>query len=43
MFVSLEKSRLCSSLFGFYKVAQTDPDEPISLLSLRLSNGLRRL
>jgi hypothetical protein len=28
----LEQGGLCSSLFGFYKVAQPDSDEPITLL-----------
>ena len=32
IFVLLEKSGLCSSLFGFHKVAQPDADEPITLL-----------
>src|SRR6266536_6635049 len=32
IFVLLEKCGLCSSLFGFQKVAQTDADEPITLL-----------
>ena len=32
IFLLLEKSGLCSSLFGFQKVAQTDADEPITLL-----------
>ena len=28
----LEKERLCSSIFGIFKVAQTNTDEPIALL-----------
>ena len=32
LFVLLEKDRLCSSVFGFLKVAQTNANKPIALL-----------
>ena len=32
LFVLLEKDRLCSSIFGFLKVAQTNTNKPIALL-----------
>ena len=32
LLVLLEKDRLCSSVFGFLKVAQTNANKPIALL-----------
>ena len=36
LFVLLEKDRLCSSVFGFLKVAQTNANKPIALLQTKI-------
>ena len=37
LFVLLEKDRLCSSVFGFLKVAQTNANKPIALLRTKVN------
>ena len=41
-FVLLEKDRLCSGVFGFLKVAQTNANKPIALLRTEI-NSLSQL
>ena len=37
LFVLLEKDPLCSSVFGFLKVAQTNANKPIALLRTKIN------
>ena len=37
LFVLLEKDRLCSGVFGFLKVAQTNANKPIALLRTKIN------